>query len=125
MPIKVELQERPTEEFLSSLLLTSNCGKPAKKKPNRIKGNFLCTNCNRNYIRKDSLQRHVTYECGKEPQFPCPFCPQKCKRRTHQIRHIKRQHPDQIGLLAENNPHASCIQAEIVSGVELDAKHSL
>ncbi|CAH0547438.1 unnamed protein product [Brassicogethes aeneus] len=48
-----------------------------KKKSNRIKGQFACPKCGRIYIRKDSLQRHLTYECGMEPQFQCPFCPQK------------------------------------------------
>lgn len=55
-------------------------------------------------MRKDSLQRHLNYECGKEPQFQCPFCPQRTKRKAHQIRHVRRQHKDKIGLLEENNP---------------------
>lgn len=79
-----------------------------KRKPtssnSRIRGNFECVQCGRHYIRKDSLQRHLTYECNKEPQFPCPFCPQKCKRKAHQMRHILRQHKDKVGLIKENNP---------------------
>lgn len=70
----------------------------------RLRGNFPCDKCGRTYIRKDSLQRHLQWECGKEPQFQCPFCPQKCKRKAHQIRHIRRQHKDMIGMLDENNP---------------------
>lgn len=94
------------------------CGKTYKRKDtlqrhltyeckintDRIKGSFGCDKCGRFYIRKDSLQRHLTYECGKEPQFQCPFCPQKCKRKTHQVRHVYRRHKDQIGLFTENNP---------------------
>lgn len=70
----------------------------------RLRGSFPCDKCGRIYIRKDSLQRHLQWECGKEPQFQCPFCPQKCKRKAHQIRHIRRQHKDMIGMLDENNP---------------------
>ncbi|XP_024228367.1 zinc finger protein 771-like [Bombus impatiens] len=40
-------------------------------------GQFGCSRCGRSYMRKDSLQRHVHWECGKEPQFQCPFCPQR------------------------------------------------
>ncbi|XP_017799482.1 PREDICTED: zinc finger protein 260-like [Habropoda laboriosa] len=40
-------------------------------------GQFGCSRCGRSYMRKDSLQRHVQWECGKEPQFQCPFCPQR------------------------------------------------
>lgn len=73
--------------------------------PVRKKGTFTCLKCDRSYVRKDSLQRHVQWECGIEPQFPCPFCPQKCKRKAHQIRHIQRRHKDKIGMLEENNPN--------------------
>ncbi|XP_030765782.1 longitudinals lacking protein, isoforms F/I/K/T-like [Sitophilus oryzae] len=104
LPI-VELEEKSQNDILTSLyLMRSEDKAPHKRQSTRIRGSFTCSKCNRNYIRKDSLQRHQTYECDKEPQFPCPFCPQKCKRRTHQIRHIKRQHPDQLGILKENNP---------------------
>ncbi|CAK9827997.1 Longitudinals lacking protein, isoforms A/B/D/L [Anthophora retusa] len=32
-------------------------------------GQFGCSRCGKSYMRKDSLQRHVHWECGKEPQF--------------------------------------------------------
>ncbi|XP_012270359.1 longitudinals lacking protein isoform X12 [Orussus abietinus] len=64
------------------------------KKPAR---QFACSRCLRVYMRKDSLQRHINWECGKDPQFICPFCPQRCKRKSHWIRHIRRQHFEKIG----------------------------
>lgn len=100
LPIKVDLQEEIP--FNLGILLPS--GEKPKKRINRIRGDFPCPQCDRHYIRKDSLQRHLTYECGKEPMFQCPFCPQKCKRKGHQIRHVRRRHKDKIGLLEENNP---------------------
>ncbi|XP_054287639.1 oocyte zinc finger protein XlCOF15-like [Macrosteles quadrilineatus] len=36
--------------------------------------NFACDSCGKAYIRKDTLQRHQTLECGKDPQFNCPYC---------------------------------------------------
>ncbi|XP_047360931.1 longitudinals lacking protein, isoforms A/B/D/L-like isoform X11 [Vespa velutina] len=60
-------------------------------------GQFACNRCGRSYMRKDSLQRHTHWECGKEPQFHCPFCPQRCKRKAHWLRHIRRQHFEKIG----------------------------
>lgn len=125
MPVNVELTEDikfATKHFLNYLNNDNKDdgdgvvddgskemnSRKGKRKPtpahNRIRGNFECYQCGRCYIRKDSLQRHLTYECGKEPQFQCPFCPQKCKRKAHQIRHIHRQHKDKIGILEENNP---------------------
>ena len=63
---------------------------------NKSNGKFVCVQCGRSYMRKDSLQRHVQWECLKEPQFQCPFCPQKCKRKAHWLRHIRRQHDDEV-----------------------------
>lgn len=100
LPIKVDLQE----EIPFPLNLLIPLEEKPKKRINRIRGDFPCPQCDRHYIRKDSLQRHLTYECGKEPMFQCPFCPQKCKRKGHQIRHVRRRHKDKIGLLEENNP---------------------
>nr|XP_023019700.1 longitudinals lacking protein, isoforms A/B/D/L isoform X5 [Leptinotarsa decemlineata] len=112
-PIKIELLEDKANDLIPEfpVLFSPDSEKP-KKKTNRIRGNFQCPQCNRNYIRKDSLQRHLTYECGKEPMFQCPFCPQKCKRRGHQLRHVRRQHKDKIGILEENNPEL-CSKKEI------------
>jgi uncharacterized Zn-finger protein len=65
----------------------------------RARGVFPCERCGRSYVRKDSLQRHLQWECGKEPTFQCPYCPQRCKRKAHQIRHIRRQHSDMIDMV--------------------------
>ena len=70
-----------------------------KKTATRARGVFPCERCGRSYVRKDSLQRHLKYECGKEPTFQCPFCPQRCKRKAHQTRHIRRQHSDMINVV--------------------------
>lgn len=61
-------------------------------------GRFACARCGRSYRRKDSLQRHEHWECGKEPQFKCPYCPQRCKRKAHWQRHIRRQHQDKVDV---------------------------
>lgn len=76
----------------------------------KANGKFTCLQCGRSYMRKDSLQRHVHWECNKEPQFQCPFCPQRCKRKAHWLRHIRRQHEneaDNIEKLAKFIPNVS------------------
>ncbi|XP_036145503.1 zinc finger protein 99-like [Monomorium pharaonis] len=52
-------------------------------------GRFACAKCGRSYRRKDSLQRHKHWECGKEPQFKCPYCPQRCKPEDLSITGLK------------------------------------
>lgn len=35
---------------------------------------FPCPDCGRMYKLKSSLRNHQKWECGKEPQFQCPYC---------------------------------------------------
>ncbi|XP_023703676.1 longitudinals lacking protein isoform X41 [Cryptotermes secundus] len=57
-----------------------------------IGSSFTCTACGKNYTWKTSLSRHQRDECGKEPRFPCPYCPHKSKRRGRLWHHIARIH---------------------------------
>ena len=53
---------------------------------------FTCPNCSRNYQHHKTLKRHMDYECGIEPQFPCPVCPKRLKQKAHLLNHAKRLH---------------------------------
>ena len=57
-------------------------------------GAFQCHDCGKIYGLKRNLLRHCKFECGKEPQFQCPFCPQRFKQKCHVFRHATRLHPD-------------------------------
>jgi DNA-directed RNA polymerase subunit RPC12/RpoP len=50
---------------------------------------FLCSKCGKAYLHKPTLRRHILYECGKEPQFNCPYCPYQTKRNSNLLRHIR------------------------------------
>lgn len=101
------MQEQPMIPF-AELKIPKACDYVSKKTLSR----FVCERCNRSYMRKDSLQRHVQWECGKEPQFHCPFCPQRCKRKAHWQRHIRRQHSEKLGG-AEEYLHSYTPKMEI------------
>lgn len=49
---------------------------------------FCCPQCGKVYRWKKSLNLHLKYECGKEPQFQCPYCFVKAKRNWHLKQHI-------------------------------------
>lgn len=42
---------------------------------------FTCPDCGRMYKLKSSLRNHQKWECGKEPQFQCPYCVYRAKQR--------------------------------------------
>ncbi|XP_026291472.1 zinc finger protein 32-like [Frankliniella occidentalis] len=51
-----------------------------------------CQGCGRVYSQRSSLYRHRKYECGKEPQFQCPYCPHRAKLRGNLDTHIRGTH---------------------------------
>jgi len=59
---------------------------------------FICPGCSRRYRWKKHLNRHLRYECGREPQFQCPYCPQRSARREHIVKHIRNRHPEMTNL---------------------------
>lgn len=52
---------------------------------------FRCSKCGKAYRHKPTLRRHTMYECGKEPQFRCPYCPYQTKRNSNLLRHIRSE----------------------------------
>lgn len=53
---------------------------------------LVCPQCFKTYATKGTLKRHLIYECGKLPQFSCPFCNLKSYHKSNMERHIRRQH---------------------------------
>ncbi|XP_014250606.1 zinc finger protein 333-like [Cimex lectularius] len=42
----------------------------------------VCSKCGKSYRYHSGLWQHQKYECGKEPQFACTYCPYKSKLKT-------------------------------------------
>lgn len=84
-------------------------GKNLQKTSNDGTG-FDCSVCGRIYKLKSSLRNHQKWECGKEPQFKCPYCVYKAKQKMHMARHMERMHKEidysavkaELGLKVEN-----------------------
>lgn len=53
---------------------------------------YRCIPCGRRYKLKSSLGNHQRYECGKEAQFRCSFCPYKSYQKGSLIRHVVGKH---------------------------------
>lgn len=63
---------------------------------------YSCPECGRFYKLKSSLRNHQKWECGKEPQFSCPFCVYKAKQKMHINRHLERMHKEKIKVDMSN-----------------------
>ena len=67
-------------------------------------GPFTCQDCGRTYQQYASLWRHRNYECGKSPQFRCPYCTHSSKRKSNLNKHIRIIHSgEDANTVAGNN----------------------
>lgn len=64
-------------------------------------GGYTCPapDCGRVYKLKSSLRNHQKWECGKDPQFQCPFCVYRAKQKMHIGRHMERMHKNNAAML--------------------------
>ncbi|KAF2886790.1 hypothetical protein ILUMI_19383 [Ignelater luminosus] len=53
---------------------------------------FSCSQCFKRYASKTALNRHLRYDCGKEPMFKCSACPYKAHQKIHVQKHFNNIH---------------------------------
>lgn len=53
---------------------------------------FQCKSCFKFYKQRSGLYNHTKYDCGKEPSFPCLYCPYKAKHKANLKIHLSRKH---------------------------------
>lgn len=54
---------------------------------------YECQTCHRRYSARKNLVRHLTLECGREPQYKCPYCSYSKHRRNELKKHLEKKHP--------------------------------
>lgn len=55
---------------------------------------YICPQCKKSYSKLYNMRRHLRLECGKAPQFKCPYCPFYSKRNNGIKLHISMKHND-------------------------------
>lgn len=55
-------------------------------------GSFTCVNCNKRYGKKNSLYKHLKYDCGQQRKFFCTFCTYRSKRKENVKKHVCEKH---------------------------------
>ncbi|KAJ4427488.1 hypothetical protein ANN_25136 [Periplaneta americana] len=66
---------------------------------------FECGRCGKNYRYKKSMLRHLRLECGKEPQFYCPYCPHRTKHKKLKEGRRRTIGLEQILILQQSGRH--------------------
>lgn len=82
----------PSKSLLSQSMVSSGSNES---------GGYSCPapDCGRVYKLKSSLRNHQKWECGKDPQFQCPFCVYRAKQKMHIGRHMERMHKNNTAML--------------------------
>lgn len=58
----------------------------------RLQQGLTCQQCGRSYCRPYNLKRHIEYECGKAPQFPCMYCTYRARHKHDLKKHVTFKH---------------------------------
>ncbi|KAF6202977.1 hypothetical protein GE061_003388 [Apolygus lucorum] len=78
--------------------ITSKLTSPSNTRTKQ--SSYRCVVCGKSYRRKNTLMRHWKFECGKEPQFSCPYCPFKAKHKHNYKQHLIMRHSDECAMIA-------------------------
>ncbi|KAG7205742.1 hypothetical protein KM043_007691 [Ampulex compressa] len=57
---------------------------------------YPCGKCHKVYSNASSLYRHLKLECGRPPQFHCPYCRFSSKRKFNLDSHVAHKHRNAI-----------------------------
>lgn len=75
----------------------------------RLQQGLTCHQCGRSYCRPYNLKRHIQYECGKAPQFPCMYCTYRARHKHDLKKHVTFKHASYL-------QHFQTVQDQLESG---------
>ncbi|XP_031629854.1 longitudinals lacking protein, isoforms A/B/D/L-like isoform X8 [Contarinia nasturtii] len=89
-------------------------------------GGYMCPapECGRVYKLKSSLRNHQKWECGKDPQFQCPFCVYRAKQKMHIGRHMERMHKNNAAMLKAAAAAVVAATAAAATGIKREEENS-
>ncbi|KAI8426622.1 hypothetical protein MSG28_005402 [Choristoneura fumiferana] len=85
---------------------------------------YECVDCGNKYKHKGSLQRHIKYECRKQPSFKCPYCVYRAYQKHNLLLHERHLHKDlpekHINVSMSGNPWTFYLTANNQGKTEQD-----
>ena len=53
---------------------------------------YVCPQCSKSFTSVSNLNAHTNYVCGKDPQFSCPVCHIKMRKKHNMFMHARKKH---------------------------------
>lgn len=70
------------------------------------------------------MRNHQKWECGKDPQFQCPFCVYRAKQKMHIGRHMERMHKNNAAMLKAAAAAVVASAAAAATGIKQEEDNS-
>ncbi len=92
--IEVHMEMHEVEEYVQECIpekiyRTSSTPKVVGNSKYETENGFVCPNgCGRLYRLKNSLYKHMKFDCGVEKQFECYVCGKQFSRKTSMRNHL-------------------------------------
>lgn len=67
---------------------------PQQTTKSNSQNKFECPKCDRAYVHKENLKRHLRLECGVAPKYSCDYCVYKARHKSDLKRHLYLKHSD-------------------------------
>nr|XP_023019738.1 longitudinals lacking protein isoform X10 [Leptinotarsa decemlineata] len=79
-----------------------------------VETTYPCSNCGKKYRSRTALNRHLRYDCGKDPKFTCyiPQCGYRAFQKVHLQRHLGATHniAATFGVSTNKSDSSECSQ---------------
>lgn len=53
---------------------------------------YGCSRCQKTYLQKKTLGRHLRFDCGQSPSFSCQMCSKRFKHGYILLKHMRHTH---------------------------------
>lgn len=80
---------------------------------------YGCTRCQKTYLQKKTLGRHLRFDCGQSPSFTCQICQKKFKHGYILLKHMRHTHDIQIQKLRQRHPKPESEMITILPSIDL------
>ena len=67
---------------------------PQQTTKTKSQNKFKCHKCDRAYVHRENLKRHLRLECGVAPQYSCEHCHYKARHKSDLKRHLYLKHSE-------------------------------
>lgn len=83
-----------------------------------------CPDCGKSYKWRHNMLQHRKRDCGKPPNFLCPYCEYGSRQKNNLTRHVLSQHKNHFATYFEDFHRKNTLGVTVEKSVVLDCVES-